>query len=150
MPLPTDTRSAARAYDMILGNRDNLTREIPNMISTLASGDQGYDMLRKIYVYLQNSRDQLAELRATTGIVAYTRGQVDDANYQIKENINLVTSAIGVCLTTIRQLTPSTASILPASDWGDESKSLVNEFFTPANTAQLRTDLQAVITAITG
>jgi hypothetical protein len=150
MALPIDSRSAARAYDMILGNRDNLKREIPSMISTLAGGDVGYDMLRKIYSYIENSKNQLADLRATTGIAAYAKNQVDDPTYEIKANITLVTSAISVCLTTIRQLTPTTASILPANEWGDESKSLVNEFFTPANTAQLRTDLQAVITAITG
>jgi len=148
MALLATNNSAAEAYRQIKNNAVQLRANAQSIATKLASGNVEYEYLRDVYNTLSRSKDQLALLRATQGIVQYAKDQEEDVNYAVKTEINALTSAIGDALTWMRTNVPRSVQVLALNEWQDLSKSLIVEVMTPAETAGLVTELNKITTAI--
>lgn len=149
MALLATNNSAAEAYRLIKSNALQLKVNAQAMVTTLTAGPVDYEYLRDTYNTLTRSKDQLALLRATQGIVNYAKDQEEDQAYAVKGEINTVTTAIAGALTWMRTNVPRSVQVLPLNEWDDLSKSLIVEEMTSAQLAGLVTELNKIIAAIT-
>jgi hypothetical protein len=148
MALLATNNSASEAYRLIKQNASQLKINVQAISNRISAGNVDYEYLRDTYNTLTRSKDQLALLRATQGIVTYARDQEEDQTYAVKEEINTVTSAIGDTLTWMRTNVPRNVRVLPLNEWDDLSKSLIVEELTSVELAGLVSELNKIIAAI--
>lgn len=141
---------AAEAWRIIRGNGFNLkTSVIPPMLAALSSGAVTLEyIIFTVYRGLSNHRTQLESLKTTQGLNAYVQDIRATPAYDAVTSITSVTAALQLCLDWIDAnasgftLTGDSASNALASG------SVLTNRFSAAQTAQLRTRMQAVLDAI--
>lgn len=143
------TIDAAEAWKTIRGNAKSIVINVPAINSELATSDVRLERIFEIYRVLKNSRDQLESLKLTDNLTAYVADVLNAPAYDVVAEISAVTAAQQSVLDWIDtnanglSLTGDTAANYLANG------SAVTNRFTPAQTAALRTLLEAVANSIT-
>ena len=139
---------AAEAWKVIRGNARTQRLQVQAMISQLASNDVTLEEVIGMYRVISNSRNQLEELKTTQNLVAYVQATLGSATFNAVTEIETVTAAQANALTWIDNnasglnLTGDTAANAIANN------SVATNRFSPAQTANLRTAMQAIADAI--
>lgn len=117
-----------------------------SMRAALAASNASYDFLRDIYRTLERAQAQFTQLAATPGLAGYAKAQENDPAYDVAAEFTAMQGAITSALTWMNSNAPTGVTAKTPANWGDGS--LIANEFTPAQTAGLRTQLDAVIAAI--
>jgi hypothetical protein len=135
------------AYRVMKDAAVQLKANVVAMNSRLATADAGYEFLRDIYRTLRRAYDQLGALAGTTGIAEYAQAQEADPNYDVVAEFLLMQGAIDAALDWMDTNVPTEVTAVAPGSWTDGG-SMIATTFTPEQTGDLRTALQAVVATI--
>lgn len=136
-----------RAYQQVKGAAANVRANCSAFISKLAAENASYALLRDVYVLLHNAGAQLSSLASTPGLAEYAAAQEGDPQYDVVAEFTALQAAIANVLTWMQSNVPVNVTAVSPVGW-PTSESLIATTFTPEQTAGLRTQLAAVIAAI--
>jgi hypothetical protein len=136
-----------RAYQQVKGAAANVRANCAGFISRLAGGNADYVLLRDIYVLLHNASAQLTSLAATPGLAAYASDQEGDPEYDVVAEFTALQATLAAALSWMGSNVPTNVTAVSPANW-PSSEGLIATTFTPAQTAGLRTQLAAVVAAI--
>ena len=132
----------ARAYESAKAEALKL-QNLCNQISSALGSDISAETLPVWLVNLQRFRTRLNDVRSVTGIAQYAKDQEDDQAYDVAAEFNSLISLVDAAITEI-QATNTNALI---STWS-VSSGLIWNTFTPAQTAALKADIDAIVAQV--
>ena len=135
------------AYQQVKATAVQLRLNVQAMGAHLAANNATYDYLRGVYQTLKRADDQFTTLRSTPGLADYAKAQEDDPAYDVAAEFVAMQNTIASTLAWMEANVPLSVTLRPMSEWTDGG-SLVATSFTPAQTAQLRTRLDAVVASV--
>lgn len=140
-----DTISPARAWTTITANAVTQARQLAGFIAQLNAGDVTLETVLGMYRIIYNSRNQLEDLKLTGNLNSYVQTLKADGSYDAVAEITAFTTLQQACLDWI----DTNAAGLnltgdSAANWL-VSGSVASNRFTKPQTAQLRTNMQAVV-----
>lgn len=136
------------AYKTVRTAAVQLKANCQAFVSYMAANDTDYDYLRNVYVRLKTANTQFTSLKSTPGLAQYAKDQEIDQNYDVVAEFNAMQSAIADVLTWMDSNVPTNVTADIPANW-ESGGSLITNTFTPAQTSALRTEINAVIAAIT-
>lgn len=134
------------AYQTVKRAAAQLKASAQGVRAQLAASNASYDFLRDIYRTLERAQAQFTQLAATPGLADYAKAQENDPAYDVAAEFTAMQSAITATLTWMNNNVPTSVTAKPPANWGDGA--LIATEFTPAQTAGLRAQLDAVIATI--
>jgi len=136
-----------RAYQQVKGAAANVRANCSAFISKLAGENTNYQTLRDVYVLLHNASAQLSSLASTPGLAEYAAAQEGDPQYDVVAEFTALQGTIAAVLAWMQSNVPTNVTAVSPANW-PSSEGLIATTFTPAQTAGMRTQLAAVVAAI--
>lgn len=144
MAFRANTITPHRALEQIKAQAVQLQRLAQNRRDRFAAGDVGADVILALLDNLLSQQTMLDNLSTAPGLVEYAKDQENDQNYDVVVEYAALTQAISGVISEITTTFPS-ATFLTLNPDGTRTF----QTHTPAQTAPLRTALDAVSSAIT-
>ena len=132
----------ADAYLIIKRGAVQLKANLQGFVTYMAVNDTDYDYLRGVYRTLERSKTQFDTLKTTAGLAQYAKDQENDQTYDVVTEFNSLITTIQAAITWLDNNIPTNVTAKLPENWGDGT--LISNAFTPAQTADLRTTLNAV------
>lgn len=136
-----------KGYEQAKANAWHLKARADYYIATAANGNIGYDFLAELRGDLSRALASLEQASTIAGIVAYAQDQENDPGYDVAAEFTDMTTKIATAITWVDVNTPTNVTALTPDQWSGIS-TMISTTFTPAQTAQLRVELQAVSDAV--
>lgn len=136
----------ADAYNSVKGAAAQLKINMQSQVAYMAANGADFGYLQGVYRTLERANNQFNALKATPGLAQFAKDQEDDQAYDVAAEFTAMQTAITSAMAWMVANVPTSATLKTIDQWGDESPIL--DTFTPAQTAGLRTELQAVIGTI--
>ena len=136
----------AQRYETLKSYALHVRQRTSSFIAELAAGPVESVTVIQEYQNLGAARDRLNQAAALSGIGAYAQAAEDDPTYDVVAEIGVVVTAIEAALTWVDSNFPASGGYILFAQIDDGA--VTNRSFTEAQTAGLRTALQAVVTAI--
>lgn len=136
----------AAEYDKIREHLANFKNVLSGKISQMAAGNVTSGMIRSTLSNLIAAKAALQAAAAVSGIAAYAQAQEGDETYDVVAEFNALVSAINTAGATLLTGLPTSGGYVLMEQWS--ANGFTEREFTPAQTASLRTDLQAIVDSI--
>lgn len=147
MAFPSDG-GLAQAWIKALALAGAVKQTATGASSTAAAGNVNYSQIERLFVQLQSAHAEFAALSTTPGLAAYAQEQLDDNALNIATEFTSMQAAITAVLDWIKTNLPKDGSGYLLVRQIDGSNAVVDRQFTPAQTAGLRTVLDALAATI--
>lgn len=141
------TKSQAEAYENLKEQCRKAHQVASDAVPKLDANTDANAIIGFVYS-LKGIDDKMSALAATPGIAAYAKDEEANPAYEVVTEYNAASAAIGSALTWVQNNFPTDGSGYLLG-WQFGATALTPRTFTPAATAGLKTELQAVIDAIT-
>ena len=128
MALKVKYHPPAKAHELIQAASIQLSANVASWITHLAANEATYDFLVGLPGVMTRTRTQLVDLKATPSLVAQGKTDKNDQSYDVSVEVDKLVAAIDVAVAWINANIPTDPATLSV-----------------AETAQLRTDLQAIV-----
>lgn len=144
---PANQDQQARGLSNAQATAKNLKTHATNLRAQMAAGNIEADQIVDLYRYLIQTKDRLNAVAAIPGIAQYAKDQFNNQSLDIVAEFNAM-------VTEIQDTIDLIVSIFPKDGNGYLLKDKLiatgidNRDFTPAQTATLRTQLDALIATI--
>jgi hypothetical protein len=139
----------AETYRQVKGAAVQLKAICQGFNARLLANNADYQFLYDIYVTLARANSQFDALKTTPGLSTYAQSQEDDAAYDVAAEFTAMQSAINSAQNWMETNVPvKNRTVKSVNTWDSSDSILISDVFTPAQTAGLRTQLDAVIAAI--
>ncbi len=143
LPALTDTFGAAKS------EITNARRSLPQIRDLMAAGNVSANLIvHNLVQNIKNTRAVLVAARDTPGMRAYVRDQLNDPAFNLTTQTNAIVAAIDNTLVWVAANIPTDASGWMLLWKMEADGGITTRSFTPTQTAGLRTELDALITAI--
>ena len=137
----------SKAYDQVRILARNVKSNCAHAITRMATSGADYTFLRDVRVFLANADAQFAELATTPGLPEYAAAQENDPAYDVAAEFTAMRGAIQAATGWMDANVPTSVTAVAPSAWVSAGP-LIATTFTAAQTAPLRTQLQAVADCI--
>ena len=104
--------------------------------------------LLELQAGLKKRLDRLNVLKTEPGLAAYAQEQLDDVGFDIAAEFTTMLTEVQLTLDQLRTDLPTSAAGFVEARKIEADDTVTNKFFTPAQTATLRTRLDALIATI--
>lgn len=135
------------AYQRARATATNVRANCSSFISQMAAGATSYTLLRDAYIFLQNADADFAALAQTPGLAEYATAQEHDEGYDVAAEFGAMRGAVQAVMTWMSANVPTSVTATAPAQW-THSGPLIATTFSVAQTAPLRTLMQAVVASI--
>lgn len=140
------TTLPSKRLDRTTGGALRLRRLLESYIADAAAGDIGFDRTIDTYKVMLQTRDDLVASKSTANIGAAAQDEFANPAYDYGAEADALVALIEAGLTAIQTAAPTDGTWITAIRF--IGFAIVERTGTPAQTASIRTALQAVVDAI--
>ena len=147
MPFPASNGVLSDVLEQVSRFALAMKRQVEATRARMAAGSVGSSEIIDLDIRLRGWRAEIVKAASTPGIAAYAQAQLGNAQLDVVAEFNGMVAAIDSVTAWIRANFPRDANgFLLERTWGDSGP--VDRQFTSAQTAQLRTQLDALIATV--
>ena len=140
--------SLAKAWLDALTLARTLKGQAQILRDTSAAGNIGFTLIERFFEFIVAANARFEQLKAVPGIAQYAKDQVDNQLIDIVAEFNAMQTAIVDVITWVTTNIPKDGSGYLLVRQIDVGNNIVDRQFTPAQSAGLRTQLDALLATI--